>query len=175
MRESDVIARLGGDEFAILQTDMGNRRPPVHSPTRSSSPSLTHLIQGNKINISASIGVCPFTEASASPDLMLTQADLALYRSKDEGRNQYHFHTEDLDNQVLERVTLAEDLRNAVEEGQLELYYQPQVELVSGKITGMEALVRWHHPKAGSLERRCLHSACGKGGLDDDVGQVGHQ
>jgi EAL domain-containing protein (putative c-di-GMP-specific phosphodiesterase class I) len=82
---------------------------------------------------------------------MLAQADLALYRAKDDGRNQYRFHSDELDREVLTRITLADDLRHAIECDQLELYYQPQVELVSGKIVGMEALVRWHHPTRGLL------------------------
>jgi len=82
---------------------------------------------------------------------MLAQADLALYRAKEEGRNQYRFHSEDLDRQVSERVALAEELRSAIEHSEIEVYYQPQVELSSGNIVGMEALVRWNHPTRGVL------------------------
>jgi EAL domain-containing protein (putative c-di-GMP-specific phosphodiesterase class I) len=82
---------------------------------------------------------------------MLAQADRALYRSKEEGRNQYRFHSDDLDHEVLERVTLGGELRTAIEQGELELQYQPQVELSSHNIVGMEALVRWNHPRRGLL------------------------
>jgi EAL domain-containing protein (putative c-di-GMP-specific phosphodiesterase class I) len=82
---------------------------------------------------------------------MLTQADRALYRSKEEGRNCYHFHSDDLDQEVLERVTLGNELRRAIEQGELELQYQPQVELSGQTIVGMEALVRWNHPRRGLL------------------------
>jgi EAL domain-containing protein (putative c-di-GMP-specific phosphodiesterase class I) len=84
-------------------------------------------------------------------DAMLAQADRALYRSKEEGRNQYRFHSDDLDHEVLERVTLGGELRRAIEQGELELQYQPQVELSSQTIVGMEALVRWNHPRRGLL------------------------
>jgi len=82
---------------------------------------------------------------------MLAQADLALYRAKEEGRDQYRFHSVDLDYQVRERVALADDLRKALDRDELELYYQPQVELASGEIVGMEALLRWNHPTRGLL------------------------
>jgi EAL domain-containing protein (putative c-di-GMP-specific phosphodiesterase class I) len=81
----------------------------------------------------------------------LAQADRALYRSKEEGRNRFHFHSEDLDQEVLERVTLGEELRHAAQRGELELQYQPQVQLSTQAIVGMEALVRWHHPRRGLL------------------------
>ena len=81
----------------------------------------------------------------------MVQADLALYGAKDERRNCYRFHGEDLDRQVHERVRVADELRTALEEGELELYYQPQVELATGRVTGAEALVRWNHKTRGLL------------------------
>jgi diguanylate cyclase (GGDEF)-like protein/PAS domain S-box-containing protein len=152
VRETDVVARLGGDEFAVLQLDMGE---PANAGTLAEkiqqSIAQPFTLSGNTVSISASIGVCPYQGSSTGPDAMLAQADLALYRSKDEGRNRYRFHSDDLDHQVLERVTLAEDLRKAIDNGELELHFQPQVEIVSGKIVGMEALVRWNHPTRGLL------------------------
>jgi len=149
-RETDLVARLGGDEFAVLQGDVGE---PANAGVLASkiqrALALPYLLNGNDVYISASIGISPYAKESASADAMLVQADLALYRSKDEGRNQYRFHSDSLDREVLERVTLGEQLRQAIECDELELYYQPQIELSSGKIVGMEALVRWHHPTRG--------------------------
>jgi EAL domain-containing protein (putative c-di-GMP-specific phosphodiesterase class I) len=85
---------------------------------------------------------------------MLAQADLALYRAKDEGRNQYCFHTDDLDREVRDRVDLSNDLARALENGELELYFQPQIELATGLIVGMEALIRWNHPTRGLIMPR---------------------
>jgi diguanylate cyclase (GGDEF)-like protein/PAS domain S-box-containing protein len=152
VRESDVVARLGGDEFAVLQLEMGE---PANAGALASkiqkSIALPFTLQGNTVQVSASIGVCPYLPETTGPDALLAQADLALYRAKDEGRNCYRFHSDDLDQQVLERVALAEDLRSAIHNGELELHYQPQVEIVTGAIVGMEALVRWNHPTRGLL------------------------
>jgi diguanylate cyclase (GGDEF)-like protein/PAS domain S-box-containing protein len=170
-RDTDVIARLGGDEFAILQSDMGE---PANAGTLADkivrSLAAPYLLESSKVAISASIGICPYSAASTGPDSMLAQADLALYRSKEEGRNQYRFHSEDLDRQVQERVSLADDLRKALDRGELEIYYQPQVEIVSGTIAGMEALLRWHHPTRGLLTAAEFIPLAEKAGLTAALG-----
>lgn len=151
-RETDTVARLGGDEFAILQTEIAE---PANAGSLADAIRLSverpFVIDGNDLHVTSSIGICPYANGSPSPEVMLTQADLALYRSKEEGRNRYRFHSDDLDQQVQARVVLADELREAIDGGQLELYYQPQVELSSHRIVGMEAFVRWHHPKRGLL------------------------
>jgi len=171
-RESDLVARLGGDEFAIVQANMGE---PANAGALAEKIQSTlaqpYSLNGNQLRISASIGICPYAPGSTSADAMLTQADLALYRSKEEGRNQYHFHSEDLDQQVLDRVTLANDLKNALEQDELELYYQPQVELSSGRILGMEALVRWNHPLRGLLAAEAFIRLAEKTGSIVALGQ----
>jgi diguanylate cyclase (GGDEF)-like protein len=151
-RESDLVARLGGDEFAILQGEMGEpANAGVLAAKIQTALALPYLVNGNEINISVSIGISPYVPGNAAADAMLVQADLALYRSKDEGRNQYHFHSDDLDQEVLDRVTLAGEIKRAIDRDEFELEYQPQVELSSQNIVGMEALVRWNHPTRGLL------------------------
>ena len=157
-RASDLVARLGGDEFAILQAEM---REPANAGQMAAKVqaalALPYLINGNEINISVSIGISPYiagnadNEGNAGADAMLVQADLALYRSKDEGRNQYHFHSDDLDREMLDRVSLAGEIKRAIDRGEFELQYQPQIELSSQNIVGMEALIRWNHPTRGLL------------------------
>jgi diguanylate cyclase (GGDEF)-like protein/PAS domain S-box-containing protein len=151
-RESDVVARLGGDEFAILQ---GEIREPANAGVLAqniqTALALPYLINGNHIDISVSIGISPYVGGNISADAMLAQADLALYRSKDEGRNQYHFHSQDLDQEVIDRVTLDGEIKKAIEQNEFELQYQPQIELSSQRIVGMEALIRWNHPTRGVL------------------------
>ncbi|MDP9199485.1 MAG: EAL domain-containing protein, partial [Pseudomonadota bacterium] len=171
-RENDIVARLGGDEFAVLQADMSE---PANAGTLAAAilASLTrpYLIEGNELHVTVSIGVCPYEADSAGPDSMLAQADLALYRSKDEGRNRYRFHTDDLDDQVLERMVMADELRGALERNELELFYQPQVELASGRIVGVEALVRWLHPKRGLLPAEAFIPVAEKTGTIVAVGK----
>jgi diguanylate cyclase (GGDEF)-like protein/PAS domain S-box-containing protein len=171
-RDSDVVARLGGDEFAILQTDMNE---PANAGTLAAAIQTAmarpYLLDGNDLNVTFSIGICPYAPDSAGAETMLAQADLALYRSKEEGRNRYRFHTDDLDDQVLERMTLADELRAAIEQDELELFYQPQVELASGRIVGMEALVRWHHPKRGLLSAEAFIPVAEKTGAIVALGQ----
>jgi diguanylate cyclase (GGDEF)-like protein/PAS domain S-box-containing protein len=151
-RESDLVARLGGDEFAILQGEISE---PANAGTLAAkiqtALALPYFINGNEINISVSIGISPYVPGNAGADAMLAQADLALYRSKDKGRNQYHFHSADLDQDVIDRVTLAGEIKSAIDKQEFELQYQPQVELSSQNIVGMEALVRWNHPTRGVL------------------------
>jgi EAL domain-containing protein (putative c-di-GMP-specific phosphodiesterase class I) len=103
------------------------------------------------VQISLSIGICPFAADIGDAASMLVQADLALYRSKEEGRNQYRFHSSELDQEVRERVTLGAELRAAIDRNELTLDYQAQVDLSSRRIVGMEALVRWNHPTRGML------------------------
>jgi diguanylate cyclase (GGDEF)-like protein/PAS domain S-box-containing protein len=182
LRETDLVARLGGDEFAILQAD--TREPASAGALAAkiqSALAQPYMLAGHERHIGASIGICPFAADGQGPDQMLMQADLALYRAKEEGRNTYRFHTADLDQQVLERVKLAEDLKRALAGDELELYYQPQVDLASGRIVGMEALVRWRHPTRGLLfpgafvpiaEKAGTITALGRWVLDRACGQM---
>ncbi|HUD89009.1 MAG TPA: GGDEF domain-containing phosphodiesterase, partial [Xanthobacteraceae bacterium] len=110
-----------------------------------------YLVEGNEVHISASIGVSRYTPGVAGPEAMMIQADLALYRAKEDGRNCFRFHSSDLDREVQERVIIADELRGALDRGELELHYQPQVELRSGRIAGLEALLRWNHPMRGPI------------------------
>jgi EAL domain-containing protein (putative c-di-GMP-specific phosphodiesterase class I) len=113
--------------------------------------------------------------------VMMIQADLALYRAKEDGRNCYRFHSAGLDREVEERVTITEDLRGAVDRGEVELHYQPQVALSSGRIVGMEALMRWNHPTRGPIppstfipiaERTGLILSLGRWALDEACRQM---
>ncbi len=181
-RKTDLVARLGGDEFAILQ---GEVKEPAYAGALAEkiqhSLALPYLIKNHELRISVSIGISPYVCTQTGPDAMLVQADLALYRSKEEGRNQYHFHSDALDQQVLDRLTLAGEVVDAIASGEFELEYQPQVELSSQSIVGMEALIRWNHPTRGLIapgifipvaERTGTLSALGHWVLDEACRQM---
>jgi diguanylate cyclase (GGDEF)-like protein len=148
----DLVARFGGDEFAILV--LGVTDPNAVGALaagvvkRLGEP---FSIEGHKLRITSSIGIALYSSEASGPEDMMVQADLALYGAKDEGRNCYRFHSRDLDRRVHERVRVADELRAALDQGELELYYQPQVELSTGRIIGLEALIRWNHKTRGLL------------------------
>jgi diguanylate cyclase len=152
IRGNDVVARFGGDEFAILQSDAVDLAAAGTLAAKIGKiVAEPYSIEGNEVHISASIGISRYTPDVARPDAMMIQADLALYRAKADGRNCVRFHSAELDREVTQRVIITDELRGAVERNELELYYQPQVEIRSGRIAGMEALLRWNHPIRGQI------------------------
>ena len=152
VRETDLLARLGGDEFAILNT---NAPTPMASGTLAAAVAravaIPFPLNDTEVRVTASIGIAAYSPELTEPDDMLNQADLALYRAKAEGRNCYRFHSPELDAKVHDRVTIADDLRVALERRHLELHYQPVVDLATRRIVSLEALTRWNHPTRGLL------------------------
>lgn len=152
VRDNDLVARFGGDEFSILQSDVADLTAAGTLADKiRQTIAAPYVIEDNEIHITVSIGISRYSPEIAGPNAMMIQADLALYRAKEDGRNCFRFHSEDLDQQVLERVKIADELREALDREELELFYQPQVELISGRIIGVEALLRWNHPVRGSV------------------------
>jgi diguanylate cyclase (GGDEF)-like protein/PAS domain S-box-containing protein len=151
-RDTDMVARFGGDEFAVLQDDIEDSANVETLAARIGEIlAAPFTIEGNQVQTTASIGIVPYRSDVATVDVMMMKADLALYRAKNEGRNQFRFHVAELDKQTQERMIIGEELRHAIERDELELYYQPQVELKSGSTVGLEALIRWNHPKRGLM------------------------
>jgi diguanylate cyclase (GGDEF)-like protein/PAS domain S-box-containing protein len=152
VRETDLVARFGGDEFAVLQDNVGDLGAMERLATKIGAVlSAPYDLDGNRLSTSASIGIVPYRGDITSIDAMMMKADVALYRAKSDGRNLYRIHIDALDEETRKRVAVGEDLRQAAERKEFELYYQPQVDMASGAIVGLEALVRWNHPTRGRL------------------------
>ena len=152
VRETDLVARFGGDEFAVLQDNLADSySAEILAAKIARTLAMPYALEGNQVRASASIGIVSYGADIANIDAMMTKADLALYRAKNEGRNQFSFHAAELDRQNRERITIGEDLRLAIARGEFELFYQPESELESSRILGLEASVRWNHPTRGML------------------------
>ncbi|BAN36087.1 hypothetical protein SCD_n02279 [Sulfuricella denitrificans skB26] len=149
MRDSDTVARLGGDEFVVLvEMDTADSAIPV---AQKILDALTKpfSISGREVFISASLGISLYPKDGASAEELLKNADVAMYRAKKGGGNTFRFYNEGMNTSSVERLNLETRLRHAVDNGELLLYYQPQVNLHSGEIIGAEALIRWQHPEMG--------------------------
>ncbi len=151
-RNNTTLARLGGDEFTILLTDLSD---PVGAATVADriieDLSRPFSVGGNVIHTGVCIGIAVYPSHGDTPEELLKMADLALYRCKAEGRNRYHFYNEQMETEILARKDLERDLRAALAAGQLSLVYQPQMEVKSGAMVGVEALLRWNHPERGFI------------------------
>jgi diguanylate cyclase (GGDEF)-like protein/PAS domain S-box-containing protein len=170
-RSGDLVARFGGDDFAILQADVSDPSDAGAFAGRILQELELPYDIGAQVHITASIGIAIFSRDVATPEAMVKQADMALFRAKELGRNQYHFHSEALDEAIIERVTLAGDLRHALDHAELELFYQPQIEVDSGRIIGLEALARWHHPRHGLVWPTRFISIAEKSGVIVPLGR----
>ena len=147
--DADCVARFGGDEFAILQSNAGEEGATEALAEKIvAALNETSMLEGHAGRISASIGVSRYVEELDGPEAMLMQADLALYRAKDAGRNCVRIHDKTFDQLSCDCVILGRELMAAIESGGLALHYQPQVDIESGRIVGLEALVRWNHISA---------------------------
>ena len=152
MREGDQIARVGGDEFAVILSGVGDRTTIAALAGRIiGSITAPYSIGGSQLHVTASMGVSIYRDKLTKPEDIMREADLALFEAKASGRNQYCFHSEALETAMLQRVTMIDELRTALDHGEFEVYYQPQVEVPSRQIIGLEALLRWNHPSRGLL------------------------
>ncbi len=152
LRASDTVAREGGDEFVLILPESNDENPNAHVLQRIMDVIAQPVkIDSHRFYPTCSIGVAAFPTDGADPDTLIKHADIAMYRAKEIGRNNFQFFTAALNQKALERLRLEADLRNAIERNELLLHYQPQVCLQSGRMIGMEALIRWQHPQLGMV------------------------
>ena len=152
IRQGDTISRQGGDEFAVLLPDLENDEGAVRIAQRMlESVAEPYRLDSHELSVTCSIGISLYPRDGRNADLLLKNADIALYRAKDMGRNTYQFYLSGATVMSRDRLTLEASLRYAVERQQLEVYYQPKWDFHAGAITGAEALIRWNHPQRGLL------------------------
>lgn len=170
--DSDTVARIGGDELIILLED-------IHDPQLATkvADKLRHClnapytIEGKNYYLTTSIGISYYPANGDTAELLIRNADAAVYRAKEEGRNRVSFYSEDLSHSAMERVSLEAELREALEHNHFELHYQPQIYLDSNRIAGVEALVRWRHPEKGLIPPNKFIPVAEATGLIEAIGE----
>ena len=162
IRSTDVLARLGGDEFMLILTSTHHQsgETPLseyRERIQQKAAEILHkvakpcLIEDMEFSVTASIGIAIFPEDGDDPHILLKNADTAMYQAKDAGRNNYQFYSVGMDVNALERLNLETSLRRALEREEFVIFYQPLVNIKTGRIFGLEALVRWQHPDLGLI------------------------
>jgi diguanylate cyclase (GGDEF)-like protein len=152
VRGTDTVARMGGDEFAVVQAGIKQPSEAAWLAERVvAALSEPYDIDGHQVIIGASVGIAIGPTDGIDPGQLIRNADLALYRAKSAGRGAFHFFETGMDVQMQVRCELENDMRNALSAGQFDLHYQPVLDLENDDIVGVEALIRWHHPKRGMI------------------------
>lgn len=161
LRKEDTVARMGGDEFIILLPEVSSdQAPAVLAEKLLDVVRQPYRVAGRVFYLSASIGISLYPEDGAEVDALVANADAAMYRAKSKGRNTYEFYSKELTEAATERWQLESELRHALENNAIQVRYQPEVELNSGRIIGAEALACWEHPERGSIPaERFIHIA----------------
>jgi diguanylate cyclase (GGDEF)-like protein/PAS domain S-box-containing protein len=150
VRKSDTVARVGGDEFNLLLPDVGRGSQAARMAEKILATVARPVdLDGHRLYITTSIGISLYPTDGGDAEALLTSADIAMYRAKELGRNGFQLCTPAMNARSLERLTLENDLRQGIERHEFRLFYQPQIDLASGRIVGVEALLRWQHPSRG--------------------------
>ncbi len=172
LRAEDVVSRLGGDEFTVILDDIKDTTyPSVVAQKIIDTLSQPIKLKDEMGYIGASIGIAIFPDDTDNMEQLIKNADLAMYKSKHEGKNVYRYFTEDMNADASEKLELTNDLRSAIEQEQLTLYYQPIIDTNTNKLSTFEALVRWNHPKYGLITPENFIKLAEEGGFMVKVGK----
>ncbi len=176
-RDSDTVSRLGGDEFVVILNDLGvdlqgavQKSQSVADKIHKSITEPIDIGSSTSIETSSSIGISLSTSAHQSGDDLMKYADLAMYLSKKEGRNTTRFYQDKMDDFIQKRLAIAKALRNAISNSELELYYQPFVDMQDSKVVGAEALIRWTNPALGEISPATMIPIAEESGLIVAIG-----
>jgi diguanylate cyclase (GGDEF)-like protein/PAS domain S-box-containing protein len=172
VRSSDTVSRQGGDEFVILLAQVSHPQDAAISAEKIlAALGAPHHIGKSVLHVTASIGIVTFPDDGVDAEILLKNADFAMYRAKESGRNCYQFFKPEMNENVVERLSMESGLRSAVERQELMLYYQPKVNLRTGTIVGVEALLRWRHPSYGILPPAAFMAIAEESGLIVPIGR----
>ena len=171
-REGDTVARFGGDEFVVILSSVNGSRESLTFAKRMLETLSRPMDLGEReFFTTASIGIAVYPDDGGDADTLLRNADIAMYAAKEKGRNTYQFFSEEMNTRVVERLNLETHLRRALENRELFLLYQPQVDLTLGRITGVEALLRWDHPERGVISPERFIRVAEETGLIIPIGE----
>jgi diguanylate cyclase (GGDEF)-like protein/PAS domain S-box-containing protein len=172
VRGSDTVSRQGGDEFVVLLADVEHATAAGYSAAKIlSAQAEKHCISEHDLNVTLSIGISVFPDDGEDAETLIKNADAAMYHAKGNGRDNYQFFKQDMNDRAVERQSLEGSLRQAVARQEFILHYQPKVNLETGAITGAEALIRWLHPARGLLSPKQFVSIAEDSGLIVPIGQ----
>lgn len=153
VRRTDTVSRLGGDEFVVLLAHLERVEDATDLAEKlTDAIAQPFCLGGHELHVTTSLGIALFPEDGSSSESLLQQADIAMYHAKESGRNAFRFYTPDMNRRAAERLFLEHSLSRVLERGELAVYYQPQIDLRTGHAVGVEALLRWQHPRYGAIE-----------------------
>jgi diguanylate cyclase (GGDEF)-like protein/PAS domain S-box-containing protein len=172
VRKGDTLSRLGGDEFVVTLDGLQHAEDAAQVAAKIiKSLSRPFEVAGNTLNTSCSIGISIYPDDAEDERALMKNADTAMYHAKEKGRNNYQFFSPEMNVRAVERHSLETDLRQGLERDEFILHYQPQVDIASGRVVGVEALLRWQHPTRGLLSPATFMDVAEESGLIEPIGQ----
>ncbi len=172
IRAADTLARFGGDEFTLMLPKLHNGREDASKLAEKITNTLKQpfIVDGHELYVSASIGIALYPQDGTNIDTLIKHADVAMYHVKGQGKNGYQFYSNEMNVPYMEKLSLDTGIHRALDNNEFSLVYQPQVNLRTGEIVGVEALLRWEHPEHGAISPSEFIPFAEESGLIIDIG-----